>query len=647
MPKRLLQMLFSRETRHDTAVLPALPELETRAGQTIVEYALLVGHKQRHYTEIFVDPMSMPKISLSEKPNNNLYLAAKHTLLEDALRAVSPYLSYVSALDGMAGHKQLGEYLITLTRLFLGRFWDMPASQNNHHHYPWGLVLHSLEVACGEAEQGTKWTPMTATGIDDVRKSRELGIVVLLHFARGLLHDAHKRYQYSMVCKAETPPVTFDPFSQQGNILDFKLVYPKGREEFWLPPKMNPAELNILEFWKGLPEEIHSRAPGDVFMALMTSINKMDEIEADKESAKKDCQRLGQPILEDLIAEAVKEYLSTEREKTRPENHIYRATPQWFAVHTTNFFGKIRPGQGVHSAEGVRRCFIEQDLIYGNGRSDLKLQFLSRMTDGTEKFEDNQRLVFVRSDYLLDIHPTLADEVGEIYFLAKDENLISQFCPNFRNYIKEWPASVTGEVRQDDTPAPKPLSKPVQSEPEKQPGKPPNNKKVVEIKKSVPNKKQPPKPAVAIAVVPEITAVASSHASKEPKKPQPEPKKILIAEQVNWGERFERLLNNFSIKDTDPDQGWIFLTVSGCFLRYPAFFKAILPLENVDEQRAILSALQEKGFAPSPFEGAIESLQPGGTVKISGSFIKIGLQGPLQVALIMKINAPIKPVGQI
>ncbi|MDL2216503.1 hypothetical protein LJB81_02075 [Desulfovibrio sp. OttesenSCG-928-M14] len=631
MPKRFLQRLFSRDNRHDGAILPALPDLEARVGQPAVEYSLLVGHKQRHYSEIYVDPVSMPKISLTEKPDNNLYLAMKRALLDDALRAVSPYLSFVSNLDGMAGHKNLGEHLLTLTRLFLARFWDMPASQNNHHHYPWGLALHSLEVACGEAEQGSRWTPMTASGLDDVRKSRELGMVVLLHFARGLLHDAHKRYQYSMVCRTETPPVTFDPFYPGAAILDFKLVYPKGREEFWLQPKMSAAELNILEFWKGLPEEIVSKAPGDVFMSLMTSVNKMEEIAADKESAKKDCQRLGQPILEELIADAVREYLTTERGKTKPENHVYAATPQWFAVHTTHFFGKIRPGHGIHSAEGVRTCFIEQDLLYGTGRNDLKIPFLIRKPDGTERFEDNQRLVFLRSDYLLDIHPTIADEVGEIHFLARDENLVSQFCPHFRNYIKDWPASVTGEVA-------------VVQEGQEKTAKPDTQvkgEKAVPAEKPKPDKEQS-SPPTSTAEQP-AAVVEDSH----PQAPEPKQKQLVKTEQIDWVERFERLLDGFSLEDTNPGSGWIFLTPIGCYLRHPAFFKAILPLESVDERRAIIHALQKGGYAPTPYEGDIECLQPDGMVKISGSFINVALSGPVQVALIMKINAPKKTAESV
>ena len=637
MPKNFLQRLFSRDNRHEEAILPALPELEARAGQPVVEYSLLVGHKQRHYTEIYVDPASMPKISLAEKPDNNMYLAMKHKLLDDAVRAVSPYLSFVSNLDGMVGHKNLGEHLITQAKLFLGRFWDMPASQNNHHHYPWGLALHSLEVACGEAEQGSRWTPMTANGIDDVRKSRELGLVVLLHFARGLLHDAHKRYQYSMVCRAETPPVTFDPFYPGAAILDFKLVYPKGREEFWLQPKMSPSELNILEFWKGLPEEVQSRAPGDVFMALMASINKMEEIPADKESAKKDCQRLGQPTTEELIAEAVKNYLTTERDKTKPTNHIYAATPQWFAVHTTNFFAKVRPGHGIHSAEGVRTCFMEQDLLYGTGRNDLKLPFLVRMPDDTERYEDNQRLVFVRSDYLLDIRPALADEVGNIHFLAKDENLVSQFCPHFHNYIKEWPASVTGEVTGNAaSQAEKELSEPAADT--KAGGQPKGKKAVLSVKPKS-SKVRSSQQALSPAQPAAVEAPPSSQA------PEPESKPLIKTEQINWAERFEKLLNNFTLADTDPESGWIFLTLTGCYLRHPAFFKTILPLESVDERRAILHALQAVGFSPAPYEGNIECLQPGRKVKLNGSFIKVTLSGPHQVALIMTINAPNKSAG--
>ena len=335
----------------------------------------------------------------------------------------------------------------------------------------------------------------------------------------------------------------------------------------------------------------------------------------------------------------MKSYLTTERDKTKPANHIYAATPQWFAVHTTNFFAKVRPGHGIHSAEGVRTCFIEQDLLYGTGRNDLKLPFLVRMPDGTERYEDNQRLVFVRADYLLDIRPTLVDEVGEIHFLARDENLVSQFCPHFHRYIKEWPASVTGEVTgnatsQVENAPPEPAVEP-------KPGAQSKGKKTVQSVKPKSSRERPNQPMLSPAQPTAAEAPPPSQA------PEPEPKQLIKTEQINWAERFEKLLNNFTLDDTAPENGWIFLTPTACYLRHPAFFKAILPLESVDERRAILQALQAAGFSPAPYEGDIECLQPGGKVKLNGSFIKVTLSGPHQVALIMTINAPNKTAAAV
>ena len=50
--------------------------------------------------------------------------------------------------------------LENIVRAFLVRYWDMPSSADNHHAYPWGHCLHSLDVACGEAELASAWTPM-------------------------------------------------------------------------------------------------------------------------------------------------------------------------------------------------------------------------------------------------------------------------------------------------------------------------------------------------------------------------------------------------------------------------------------------------------------------------------------------------------
>ena len=116
-----------------------------------------------------------------------------------------------------------------------------------------------------------------------------------------------------------------------------------------------------------------------------------------------------------------------------------------------------------------------------------------RMPDGTERYEDTQRLVFVRSDYLLDIRPTLVDEVGEIHFLTRDENLVSQFCPHFHRYIKEWPTSVTGEVTGNAPPqaekaSPEPTA-------DSKPGSQPKEKKAAQPVKPKSSKERASQPA--------------------------------------------------------------------------------------------------------------------------------------------------------
>ncbi len=238
--------------------------------------------------EIKIDPASLPDVGTTEKPHHTEYLAVKNSLLDSALEALSPKMQCTLRLQAIQDDGKAKALLLHIMRLFLIRYWDIPASRNNHHSYRWGLCLHSLDVANARAEEGSLWEPCSKFGLDELKKGQFKSAVILLHFTQGLLHDAHKLYQISLQSVRDNRTVRFHPHYASGNILDFKLSSPGEFIEEWEPLPGNPGRLNAFEFFMLLPKTIFREIPPEIFQGILASIFDLKTISADVESAVKD-----------------------------------------------------------------------------------------------------------------------------------------------------------------------------------------------------------------------------------------------------------------------------------------------------------------------------------------------------------------------
>lgn len=571
-----------------------LPPLEGGIGKIDYDHSALVGHGITHYKDVYVNPRSMPRITFEAKPPNNEYQAIRHGLLIETLKCLRPYMDFVFSLRGVAGKEDLRELLTRAIVRFLGRYWDMPASKSNHHAYEWGLVLHSLEVACGEAEKATSWNPKTMYGTDDIRLNRDKGKVVCLYFLKGLFHDSHKIFQYDIVAH-RTPRVTFDPHQIDGNILDFKMVYPTSREELWQPGVVYPGRYSAAEFMLLMPPELRHNVPGDVSWDILNALFDMAEIEADRSSAQKDAARQGIPSTRELIQRSAALYFTEDRATTKPEQHVFRASPQWFAVNASSFFSKVRPPQGANSNHGVRQLFSDFDLLSVKGSDVLKLEYLVRFKDGRQKME-NMQLVFISADFLLEVCPDLDEWTGDIFFSKKDENLVSKFCPLFKNYVDTLPEKPTSAAKTETDQAARAQESGEKSTPSK--------------------KRNPPQVKTGAAVIVSIAP-------------------------VKWNERFEALLHRFTPSDSDQSEGWLYLTHQHTFLRLAPFIKKIaasVTASGLDAE--ILKHLADNGYPNEPYTKKIKTIGRGGGFEMEGDLIRITLSNDAHRDLIQKLYLP-------
>lgn len=548
---------------------------ESSPGNSIATYGALVGRKRKHYTEIYLDPGFLPRIRRQAKPDNVEYLSVKHELLDRAYHGLKPYVDFACSLKGVAGRQDLHKVLGAILKLFLTRYWDIPASGDNHHSYPWGFALHSLDVACGEAEKATSWMPMSENGIDEMSHAQDLGMVVLLHFARGLYHDAHKLYQYGLVWRGETGEVVFNPILHEGNVLDFKLVYPSGCVESWGATAVNPGKLNALEFISQFPRELWGKAPRSIFFDVFAALFDLIPSEADRESARRDTARAGRMTMEDMIQAAVKQYFA-DRQKTNPGLHVFRLTEEWTAVDASQFFLKIRPAEGVYTAEGVRSCLIDQGMVAGKPEeADLQFTFLVRYAAGKDRVQRHgQKVGLVKTAYLLEACPDLAAQTGEIYFLEKDRAQVLAWCPDAKNFIENLPEDKPGKEPSAD--AKEKSGKPEQNKQKDKagPGKTPEAQKEKRAEPGAGAAPDASPPSVPQPVPATETASADAMADKSdaPDNQDTAAAAEEITEPVNWTERLRERLDGYTTADSSPQNGWLYCSYEKAFVRLRYFY---------------------------------------------------------------------------
>lgn len=647
------------------SLMPPLPPLnkDTLGGEVAITYESMNGKTQRHYTQIFIDPRSMPVITVSSKPDNSDYLEVKHELLSQAYHSLREYTEFVLSLKGMHDRSDLGRALELIVKRFLTRFWDMPASREHHHSYPWGFVLHCLDVGCAEAEKATSWKPMSQHGIDEINLSRYLGMVVFLNFAKGLFHDAHKLYQYGMTGYKDNYTVRFDPLRNQGNVLDFKLVYPQ-RAERWGEPFASPGKLNVVEFFALYPRELIKYAPGWQFLEVIMGLFDMEGSDSDRESAKRDLDRIGLATLEQMILDKVEAYFTTDKEETKPENNVFRVNDDWAAVLSAPFLMKVRLMEGrIYTKDAVKTYLQQEGALSGTaGSYDISLLYRVKRPNGSEEVSKSRaKVAFIRMPYLEQVCSDLHTMLGQIYFDEKDRDAILELCPGAENFLQDLNRNVADQPVAPPTEqsANDAESMPARDDTSREEAQPadssvPETASVPGTAPQVPDEKNPHEKAEqqadSDAQAPEAQPVA--HDSPEPEEKaleapdavqanaagnnipaiSPKPKKP-VRKMVKWSSQLRYLMEHCQPDDLHPATGWLYVDFFHVYVRTPDFYQEMTNEHFLqqDDWRSIAASMcrelaEERLLIMEAITGLVSFITPGnGAGRTEGHFFKLNL----------------------
>jgi hypothetical protein len=648
-------------------------DIDALGGEVAITYESMNGKKQRHYTQIFINPKFMPVITTNRKPDNTEYLAVKHELLSSAYHSLQPYMDFVLSLKGMYERDDLRRALELIVKRFLTRFWDMPASKDSHHAYLWGLTLHCVDVACAEAEKATAWMPMSEHGIDEINHARYLGMVVLLHFTKGLFHDAHKLYQYEMTGYSGNFTVKFDPLRNQGNVLDFKIVYPE-RTETWGEPIASPGKLNAIEFCALFPRELLKYAPSSQFIEVFTAVFDLEGSDSDRDSAKRDASNAGRATLEHMILNQVKAYFTTDSSTTKPENSVFRVNDDWVAVLSTQFLMKVRPLEGrVYTKDGVKNYLLQEEALTGTAtKYDVSLAYRFKRPNGKEESgKSRTKIAFIKASYLLQVFPDLFKIIGQIFFDEVDREAVRALCPSADNFIKNLNKSSTEQLQAGKTAdsVPVPEAEPLASEAAPGTGalpagaefhqSPAESGCTDEPSSAVAPAEEPCDPEQATGQRPKEPGAEEQHAVASPADAEhvdeppteelsvakltvdtapvhiqgsPKPKQVGRA-MVKWSDQLMFLLAHYEAGDSCPETGWLFVSIYGAYVRAPRFYQRMTNeqlLEQSDWGVVAAGMCRELGaeglLALKPQVGCIVFTPPGGgEASVEGAFFELNL----------------------
>lgn len=375
-----------------------------------------VFSKSRHYKDIRLSADVFPQIRLENKPSNKEdFLRFKERYIDDVFEVVRGYYDYVANLPGVGDDEELKRLLHHVIREFIKYFWDMPASKEHHHTGRFGLLVHSLRVACEEAEKGADYKLWTQSGLDKQRMLKEKGDIILAHFFAGLFHDAHKVHDYKLVFQGPYGKNEYDP--HRGGVLNFNMVNPAhmDRKEGWEKQPQNLFHYNIaIMVWMVGWDFFSKMKSAEVFQYCLGTMvlmkegqDEADSLDAAAGSASDPSQALHFGILDALN--------SLFRET--PENcGMYRLSNDWFAIHYASFTNKVARKTSVFANNTAVANYLgnigalASKLIDGSARNSEKMTYVVTYSDGNTKRIKDSGLAFMSREYAQNILDHIASE---------------------------------------------------------------------------------------------------------------------------------------------------------------------------------------------------------------------------------------------
>ncbi len=396
----------------------------------------------KHWKNIEIHPEFFPDIDESKKPDNPDFIKIKLQYAEMVFKVIEDYYLYTINLSGLSNRPDLHIILKHTLLDFIILFWDMPSSKSNHHSYRFGHLLHSLRVACENAEEGESFKLYTESGINTESMIRDKGHIVLAHFFIGLFHDAHKIHDYQLTHQTPYRKVEWNP--HLGSVLNFKLVHPKNLYEDWEKLPQDTSHYSIAYMWWLVPPEFFSSIESsELHRYIMDQMRKFIDggIAGDHEDATLGLREDPQQKMYLGLTSAMIELL----EDSHAKDHIYRVSDDWCCVMFKSFMPNVARRSVVFPNDAAVINYMNHLGVvaapYSEGvpKYSERYNFVLASGDSKGKRVKKAGLTFIESEFvetlLLEVarkhnsHPELTQIQIETDVFSK-ESLIKGLIPS-------------------------------------------------------------------------------------------------------------------------------------------------------------------------------------------------------------------------
>jgi len=232
-----------------------------------------------------LEPTAFPEWSLSTKPKNSQYFETKRKLVEEVFDCFRPYYNYIINIEEIRYNDSIKNAIQQILKNFISYFWDAPASEEYHHAYSFGLLQHSLEVACKEIEVA-KTVKSYGRGnlVDSQATKARMPYHILGGFMVGLFHDAGKIFDLEYSHNSGGLKYVYNPF--KGDLLDFYMCYPKNIEMKWKVNRHNKHKKRNLFLMLDIIDRntLLKTVPSDVLLHVFDRILSYEQLESDHSS---------------------------------------------------------------------------------------------------------------------------------------------------------------------------------------------------------------------------------------------------------------------------------------------------------------------------------------------------------------------------
>lgn len=347
---------------------------------------------------IVIDRNLFPSIVLSSKPKNTEFIEIRGAYLRRVFQAIYPYYAYLCSLEGVRENDDMKKLIADTIYRYIQMFWCLPSSKDHHHCEPWGGLIHTLDVACREAERMLESKITTGYGVE-IHKTRGYAEwKVFTGFMVGMLHDVSKIGDVR-IFSSSRPSSVFNPYT--GHLIDFYLIHAGNISIEWKAERQRRGSvlgLNMFFFVAFLPTAVMKQIPSDFLAYIHEMLGYEEQLTSDKESVK---WWLGNASEYDSIRNGIAKALSNIMRGGQTEffNGCGRVNDEWFVVSSRRFFQTVIQCSNVIDEPAFVKSLAGLDLIATDSKTGNYYATIA-LTDGdrTEKVA----CAFVRTSLFVD-----------------------------------------------------------------------------------------------------------------------------------------------------------------------------------------------------------------------------------------------------